>query len=842
MSEKQVTLPVLGMTCANCVAAVERNAKKVAGVTGATVNFASEKVTVSYDDAQNGSELVTAVIDRVQKAGYNIPTAEITLPILGMTCANCVANVERSLNKVDGVLEATVNYASEKALVRYAPGAVTRAELVAAVRRGGYDVVEPKAGEETAEPQDVEAAAREAEIRHQYHRLIVGALFTIPLFVISMGRDFDLIGQWAHGAWVNWLLLALATPVQFYVGYDYYTGAYKSLRNGSANMDVLVAMGTSVAYFYSIAVVIALSLGSHLIGHHVYFETAAVIITLIVLGKLLEARAKGRTSEAIKKLMGLQPKTARVVRDGAELDIPITEVVTGDVVIVRPGERIPVDGVVVNGRSHVDESMLTGESLPVAKEVGDKVIGATINKQGLIRFEATKVGRETALAQIIRLVEQAQGSKAPIQRIIDRVSAYFVPAVVVFALITFGVWMLAGQGFVPALLRLVAVLVIACPCAMGLATPTSIMVGIGKGAESGILFKNSTALERTLKVKAIVLDKTGTITKGEPSVTDIVVGERYPVIAEQYSVAGEQYSENGADYWLRLAASAERGSEHPLGEAIVRAAQERGLSLSDPADFEGIAGHGIAATVDGQKVLLGNLRLMQRENVHLNGLEEQAQSLQAEAKTAMWLAVDGQAAALISVADTIKEGSKEAVAAMKKLGLTVVMMTGDNEATAQAIGREVGIDRVMAEVLPGDKAGYVKQLQEEGYAVAMVGDGINDAPALAQADIGIAIGTGTDVAMETADVTLMRGDLRSVPQALRLSKATMRNIRQNLVWAFGYNVALLPVAAGALAPFAWTPDALRELDPMLAAAAMVLSSISVVTNALRLRGVRLDER
>jgi P-type Cu+ transporter len=839
MSEKQVTLPVLGMTCANCVASVERNAKKIEGVTEAVVNFASEKVTVRYDEAANGNELVTAVIDRVQKAGFNIPTAEITLPILGMTCANCVANVERSLKKVDGVLDATVNYASEKALVRYAPGAVTRAELVAAVRRGGYDVVEPKAGEETAEPEDVEAAAREAEIRHQYHRLFVGALFTIPLFVISMGRDFDLIGQWANAPWVNWLLLVLATPVQLYVGWDYYTGAYKSLRNGSANMDVLVVLGTSVAYIYSIAVMIALTFDSHLLGHHVYFETAAVIITLIVLGKLLEARAKGRTSAAIKKLMGLQPKTARVVRDGAELDIPITEVETGDVVIVRPGERIPVDGVVVNGRSHVDESMLTGESLPVPKEVGDKLIGATINKQGLLRFEATKVGRDTALAQIIRLVEQAQGSKAPIQRIIDRVSAYFVPIVVVFALITFGVWMLAGQGFVPALLRLVAVLVIACPCAMGLATPTSIMVGIGKGAESGILFKNSAALERTLKVKAIVLDKTGTITKGEPSVTDIVVGERYPVIADRYSVIGEQ-PENGADYWLRLAASAERGSEHPLGEAIVREAQERGLSLSEPDQFEGISGHGIAATVDGHKVLLGNLRLMQRENVHLNGLEEKAQSLQQEAKTAMWLAVDGQAAALISVADTIKEGSKEAVAAMKKLGLTVVMMTGDNEATAQAIAREVGIERVMAEVLPGDKASYVKQLQAEGYAVAMVGDGINDAPALAQADIGIAIGTGTDVAMETADVTLIRGDLRSVPQALRLSKATMRNIRQNLGWAFGYNVALLPVAAGALAPFAWTPDMLRELDPMLAAGAMVLSSISVVTNALRLRGVRLD--
>ena len=840
MSEKQVTLPVLGMTCANCVASVERNAKKIEGVTEAVVNFASERVTVRYDEAANGNELVTAVIDRVQKAGFNIPTAEITLPILGMTCANCVANVERSLKKVEGVLDATVNYASEKALVRYAPGAVTRADLVAAVRRGGYDVVEPKAGEEMAEPEDVEAAAREAEIRHQYHRLFIGALFTIPLFIISMGRDFDLIGQWAHAPWVNWLLLALATPVQFYVGWDYYTGAYKSLRNGSANMDVLVALGTSVAYFYSIAVVIALSMGSHLIGHHVYFETAAVIITLIVLGKLLEARAKGRTSAAIKKLMGLQPKTARVVRNGTEADIPIAEVATGDVVIVRPGERIPVDGVVVNGRSHVDESMLTGESLPVPKEVGDKVIGATINKQGLLRFETTKVGRDTALAQIIRLVEQAQGSKAPIQRIIDRVSAYFVPIVVVFALITFGVWMLAGQGFVPALLRLVAVLVIACPCAMGLATPTSIMVGIGKGAESGILFKNSAALERTLKIKAIVLDKTGTITKGEPSVTDIVVSSQYAVASSQSSVASSQLEGDGADYWLRLAASAERGSEHPLGEAIVREAQERGLSLSEPEQFEGIAGHGIAASVDGHKVLLGNLRLMQRENIHLNGLEEQAQSLQQEAKTAMWLAVDGQATALISVADTIKDGSKEAVAAMKALGLNVFMMTGDNEATAQAIAREVGIDRVMAEVLPGDKASYVKQLQEEGHAVAMVGDGINDAPALAQADIGIAIGTGTDVAMETADVTLMRGDLRSVPQALRLSKATMRNIRQNLVWAFGYNVALLPVAAGVLAPFAWTPDMLRELDPMLAAGAMVLSSISVVTNALRLRGVSLE--
>ncbi|MCC6607306.1 MAG: copper-translocating P-type ATPase [Anaerolineae bacterium] len=834
--EKQITLPVLGMTCANCVAAVERNSKKVEGVTGATVNFANEKVTFTYDPAVvKGRDVTTAVIERVKRAGYEIPTATLELPLLGMTCANCASNIERALNKVDGVLSATVNYANEKAAVTYATGAVSRAEMVAAVRRAGYDVVESASDDEL---EDAEAAAREAEISHQKTRLLVGVVFSLPLFLFSMSRDFGLIGHWAHATWVNWLFLVLATPVQFYVGWDYYVGAYKSLRNGSANMDVLVAMGSSVAYFYSIAVLLAQTFwNSTAWGDHVYFETSAVIITLIVLGKLLEARAKGRTSEAIKQLIGLQAKTARVVRNGQEVDIPIAEVVRGDVVLVRPGEKIPVDGVVVDGRSTIDESMLTGESLPVSKKAGDSVIGATLNKQGLLKFEATKVGKETALAQIIRLVEQAQGSKAPIQRVVDQVAAYFVPFVIGVAALTFVVWLLSDAGFVPALIRLTAVLVIACPCAMGLATPTSIMVGMGKGAEKGILFKSSTALEQVQKLNAIVLDKTGTITRGEPAVTDVVVSQE--IGDWRLEMTSQSPIPNLQSQILQLAASAERGSEHPLGEAIVRAAREKGLILDEPANFSSIAGHGVVAEVNGRSVLLGNLRLMEREGVLLNGLAAKAQALQDDAKTAMWLAVDGQATAVIGVADTIKEGSKEAVSAMKARGLTVVMMTGDNQATANAIAAEVGIDRVFAEVLPGDKASYVKQLQAEGYIVGMVGDGINDAPALAQADVGMAIGTGTDVAMETADVTLMRGDLRSVPQAIRLSKATMRNIRENLAWAFGYNTILIPVAAGILAPFARAPDFLKQLHPILAAGAMAFSSISVVTNALRLRRLKV---
>ncbi len=741
---------------------------------------------------------------------------QTTLPITGMTCANCVSTVEKGLQKLDGVVDVSVNLATEKATVSYVPGQVTRRDLVRQVERIGYGVVEPASGEEA---EDAERAARMAEVARQSRLFIVGVIFSLPLLLLSMGRDFGLLGAWAHQPWVNYLMWAMATPVQFYVGWQYYEGSYKALRNGSANMDVLVALGSSVAYLYSATVTLGLVPG------FVYFETAAVIITLIVLGKLLEARAKGQTSEAIKRLIGLRAKTARVIREGEELDIPVDEVELGDLVVVRPGEKIPVDGILTDGHSAVDESMITGESMPVEKGPGDAVIGATINKQGMFKFETTAVGRQTALAQIIRLVEEAQASKAPIQRLADQVAAVFVPVVILIALGTFLVWyfLVPEADFVAALIRLVAVLVIACPCAMGLATPTAVMVGTGKGAENGILFKNSEALERAHKLTAVVLDKTGTITKGEPAVTDVV------------GSAGAMEDEEV----LRLAASAERGSEHPLGEAIIRAAEAQELTLSEPERFTSLTGRGIEAIVDGKQVLLGNLKLMQERDVPLNGLEPRALELQAQAKTAMWLAVEGEALGVIGVADTIKEGSREAIAEMHRLGLHVAMITGDNRATAEAIAGEAGVDLVFAEVAPGDKAAYVKQLQEEGYTVGMVGDGINDAPALAQADVGIAIGTGTDVAIEAADVTLMRGDLRSVPQALRLSRATIRTIKQNLFWAFGYNVILIPVAAGALYPFSWAPDILRQLHPILAAFAMAFSSVSVVTNSLRLRSVKI---
>jgi Cu+-exporting ATPase len=749
-----------------------------------------------------------------------------------MTCANCTATVEKGLRKLDGVVDVSVNLATEKASVTYVPGVVNRRELVKQVEKIGYGVVEAAEDEEM---EDAERVARQKEIERQTRFLIVGILFSLPLFLLSMFRDFNLLGEWAMAPWVNGLMWALATPVQFYVGWQYYVGGYKALRNGSANMDVLVALGSSVAYVFSVAVTVldllappvaegmagmaAETSASAVLGHHVYFETAAVIITLIVLGKLLEARAKGQTSEAIKKLMGLRAKTARILQNGEEVDMPIDRVEVGDVVIVRPGEKIPVDGRLIDGHSAVDESMITGESLPVDKAPGDKLIGATINKQGLLKLEATAVGRQTALAQIIKLVEDAQASKAPIQKLADQVAGVFVPAVMVIALLTFGVWMLLAPevGFVGALIRLVAVLVIACPCAMGLATPTAVMVGTGKGAEKGILFKSSAALENAHRLTAIVLDKTGTITRGQPTVTDVVVNGK---LAQPDA--------------LRLAASAERGSEHPLGEAIVRAAQEQSMALAEPVGFASLTGRGVEAQVEGRAVLVGNFKLMEERGIHLNGLEAEAKRLQGEAKTAMWLAVDGQAGALIAVADTIKEGSREAIAEMRRLGLHVAMITGDNQATAEAIAQEAGVDTVFAEVLPGDKAAHVQKLQAQGYKVGMVGDGINDAPALAAADVGLAIGTGTDVAMEAADVTLMRGDLRSVPQALKLSRNTLRTIKENLFWAFGYNVILIPVAAGALYPFPWAPEFLRQLSPILAAFAMAFSSVSVVTNSLRL--------
>lgn len=863
---RQFTVPVIGMTCLGCAGSVEASSKQAEAVTDAEVNFASERLTFSVDATHpQANQTLVEVRQLVKRAGYKIPTLTLTLPILGMSCTACSNAVEQAIREVDGVVYANVNFAAEQAQVEYVSGLGSRAPIVEAVRRAGYDTVSaaspspdvppvvseaglaeggefapaPVRDDVAVEPvEDAEAAARAAAVRHQVVRLLVGAVFSLPLVAISMGRDIGLWGAWVHGGWVNWLLLVLATPVQFFVGWDYYVGAIKSLRNRSANMDVLVAMGTTVAYVFSLAVLAAQSVGSSLLGGHVYFETSAVIITLIVLGKLLEARAKGRTSAAIKELIGLQSRTARVLRDGEELDIPVEEVRVGDMVVVRPGEKIPVDGVVISGESSVDESMFTGESMPVDKTSGNHVFGATLNGRGLLGIEATKVGRETALAQIIRLVEEAQGSKAPIQRVVDQVAAYFVPAVIGLAGVTFVVWMFAGAGFVAALLRVVAVLVIACPCAMGLATPTSIIVGIGKGAGVGVLFKNSVALEHTQKLTAVLLDKTGTITEGEPAVTDLVVSQAFSAIGSGGTAAQLPVPVGRTDL-LRLAASAERGSEHPLGEAIVRAAHSSGLELAEPAKFEAFAGHGVAAEVEERRILLGNLRLMEQEQVNLNGLVPQYEELQAEAKSAIWLAIDGQAAALIAVADTVKEGSREAVAVLRRMGLTVAMLTGDNQATADAIAREVGINRVIAELLPGQKVDQVKAMQAEGFRVAMLGDGINDAPALAQADVGIAIGAGTDVAMEAADVTLIRGDLRSVPQAIVLSQATMRNIRQNLTWAFGYNVALLPIAAGVLAPFLWAPPFLQQLHPILAAAAMAFSSVSVVINALRLRQFQL---
>ena len=744
---------------------------------------------------------------------------EATLPITGMTCANCALTVERTLRKTAGVSEASVNFASERATVRFDPDAVSIPELVAAVERAGYGVVTAAEGD----LEDAEGRARAEEIRDQSRKFWTGVAFAVPLFVLSMTRDFMLLGMWAHSPWMNWLMLALATPVQGYVGADYYVGAWKSLRNGAANMDVLVALGSSVAFVYSVAVTVAFTTGSTAVGEHVYFETAALIITLIKLGKLLEVRAKGRTGRAIRELMALSPELARVVRDGVESEVPVERVRVGDELAVRPGERIPVDGMVIDGRSAIDESMLTGESLPVEKGPGDEVVGATLNRTGALRFRATRIGADTALARVVQLVREAQGSKAPIQRLADRVSAVFVPAVIVIALVTLCIWWLwLDAGFTQALIRLVAVLVIACPCALGLATPTAVMVGTGRGARMGILFRSSEALEAARGVRVVVLDKTGTITRGEPAVRTLVAPAK-----NELSL-------------LHLAASAERNSEHPVGQAVVRAAGARGVELASTSHFEAIPGKGVAAVVEGTPVLVGTRRLLEDWGVTTAPLVGEADRLEESGETPLWVAAGDAVLGLIGVADTVKEGSAEAVRALRDAGLEVVMLTGDSERVARRIAAEVGIDRVRAQVLPGEKAEVVRELQEGGRThVAMVGDGINDAPALAQADVGIALGTGTDVAMETADVTLMGGDLRVVPQSLALSRATMRTIEQNLFLAFFYNVALIPVAAGALYSLTFLPMMLRSLHPVLAALAMALSSVTVVANSLRLDRARL---
>jgi len=815
MTDQKVTLPITGMTCANCAMNIERTVKKLNGITEANVNFAAEQALVTFDPKRLH---IKDVVENIHGSGFTVTTTKIELPVTGMTCANCAMNIERALNrKVQGIINVSVNFATERVYVEYLPSISNIDEIVSVIKKAGYGAIPP---DEILEGEDAELAARKAEIKDQTLKFTVGLLFAFPLFLLSMGRDFNLTGLWSHGPWVNWLFWALATPVQFYTGWDYYVGGLKSLKNKSANMDVLVAMGSSVAYFYSMAILLF-----PILGEHVYFETSAVIITLIKLGKLLEARTKGKTGGAIRRLIGLQPKTATVLINGTENEIPLTRVKKDDVLIVRPGERVPVDGLVLEGESAVDESMLSGESLPVDKKPYDMVVGGTINGEGLLKFRATRVGKETALAQIIKLVQEAQGSKAPIQALADRVAAIFVPSVIAIALVTFALWWGITGEFIPSMIRLVAVLVIACPCALGLATPTAIMAGTGKGAEKGVLFKQSEALENATKLNTIVLDKTGTITIGKPAVVDIIPFD--PAIHTK-------------DHLLKLAASVEKGSEHPIGKAIVKEAKTRGIDLYEPKNFKASGGLGVEAQINGNFVRLGKPKWFNKLGVDIDNVKDKINHLQSEGKTVMVLSRDKELSGLISVSDTLKPDSKKAIDQFHQQNLKVVMLTGDNLQTAQKIASEVNIDEIFAEVRPEEKSFKIKELQERGEKVGMVGDGINDAPALAQADVGLAIGTGTDVAIEAGDVILSSGSLIGVSRAIQLSKATMKTVRQNLFWAFGYNILLIPVAAGVLQPFAIFPNFLRQLHPILAALAMALSSICVVTNSLRLYKTKIE--
>ncbi|CDN43308.1 Copper-exporting P-type ATPase A [Paenibacillus sp. P22] len=802
---EQTTLQLTGMTCAACANRIEKGLNRLEGVAEANVNFALERATVTYDPDQ---VTVPQLQQTIRKLGYDTAMQTADLQLVGMYCAACAVRIEKTLNRTPGVTGAAVNFALESARVEYNPAAVSVADLQARVAKLGYEAI-PR--QEVADPSEL----RQQAVARQKRKLLLSAILSLPLL-------WSMAGHFSFLSWIPmpelfmnpWFQLALATPVQFYIGKQFYVGAFKALRNRSANMDVLVSLGTSAAYFYSLYLTVEWArMGG--MAHHgpqMYYETSAVLITLVLLGKLFESLAKGRTSEAIKTLMGLQAKTALVIRDGAETQVAIEEVFGGDIVVVKPGEKVPVDGEVMEGSSSVDESMLTGESIPVEKNAGDLVIGATVNKNGRLKIRATKVGKETALARIIKVVEEAQGSKAPIQRVADVISGIFVPIVVGIAVIAFVIWYVwvTPSNVAEALEKAIAILVIACPCALGLATPTSIMAGSGRAAELGVLFKGGEHLESTHAIDAVILDKTGTVTKGMPELTDVVVA-----------------SHMEEREFLRLVGAAEKSSEHPLAEAIVSGIEARGISIPAASGFEAIPGYGIRAVVEGHEILAGTRRLMERHGISADQAMASMERLEEEGKTAMLIAADGRYAGLVAAADTIKETSAAAVARLKAMGIDVIMVTGDNERTARAVARQAGIDQVRAEVLPEGKAEEVKRLQAEGKKVAMVGDGINDAPALAAADIGMAIGTGTDVAMEAADVTLMRGDLNSIADAIAMSRRTMGNIRQNLFWALGYNTLGIPVAA------------LGLLAPWIAGAAMALSSVSVVLNALRLQRMKV---
>ena len=803
-----------GMTCASCAQTVEKAAQKLPGVKTANVNLATEKKNIQFDSsALTEADIQKAVAD----AGYTAisNTVKKTFNIVGMTCASCAQTIEKATQKLRGVNLSSVNLATEKLVVEYDPGMVNLTDIIKAVMDSGYEAHEEVA---TADTVDQDKEKKQKEIKSLWNRFLISALFTAPLLYIAMGHLVnaplpDFINPMMNPEAFAIVQLVLTLPVVA-VNSKIYRNGFKALSKGHPNMDSLISLGTSAAFLYGVFATVMIFRGEVAYANELYYETAAVILALIVLGKYLETLTKGKTSEAIKKLMGLAPKTALVVRNGKESEISIDEVVVGDIIVVRPGGKMPVDGVVIEGLTSVDESMLTGESIPVEKSVGDAIIGASINKNGTIRYKATKVGKDTALSQIIKLVEDAQGSKAPIAKMADIISGYFVPIVIAIAILSAIAGYFAGQTGVFALTIAISVLVIACPCALGLATPTAIMIGTGKGAEHGVLFKSGTALETTHKLYTIVFDKTGTITEGKPKVTDIITAE------------GISETE-----LLTLSASAEKGSEHPLGEAIVNSAEEKGLAFLKTETFNAIPGHGIEVTINGQHLLLGNKKLMDEWHIGLGNLASASDALASQGKTPMYIAKDGKIAGIIAVADTVKESSLRAIKKLHKMGIEVAMITGDNKRTAEAIAKQVGIDRVLSEVLPEDKANEVKKLQDEGKKVGMVGDGINDAPALAQADVGIAIGSGTDVAIESADVVLMRSDLMDVPTAVELSKSTIRNIKENLFWAFAYNILGIPFAMGVVYAFGGP-----LLSPVIAAAAMSFSSISVLLNALRLKG------